>query len=358
MGDKKRILFLVIIIVMIGIGIITIVNKKDEYITFKQDNPILEYNAEVEAASFIASSKEKIIRYPVIHTKQIGKQTILYIINVKGKQVEVPYTLEIRDTAKPIIELHTSNIELALNEEFDPAVVVKEVKDPVDGKLFYSKREEKGRYTIQSNINEKKAGTYTVQVHATDKSGNQSRATCKVVVGVKKESNMDIKPTYINGVLLVNKKFGLPKSFGSGPDSRAEEALKKLQKGAQDAGYTIPVISGFRSYSFQETLFKEYIARDGIENANTYSARAGHSEHQTGLSFDVGEIDTRYGSTKEGQWLEANCAEYGFIIRYNKGKESVSGYRYEPWHIRYVGEEVAKVVMQENITLEEYLGIK
>ena len=91
--------------------------------------------------------------------------------------------------------------------------------------------------------------------------------------------------------------------------------------------------------------------------ADTYSARAGHSEHQTGLAFDVGKIDDNYGNTKEGVWLKNNAHIYGFIIRYPKGKEHITGYKYEPWHIRYLGVDIATKVYNKGVTLEEYLGI-
>ena len=91
--------------------------------------------------------------------------------------------------------------------------------------------------------------------------------------------------------------------------------------------------------------------------ADRYSARPGHSEHQSGLAMDVGAIDNNYGQTPAGQWLNAHCAEYGFILRYPQGKESITGYMYEPWHIRYVGSAAAEAIMANGLTLEEYLGV-
>ena len=131
--------------------------------------------------------------------------------------------------------------------------------------------------------------------------------------------------------------------------------LHMLQADAKAVGIDIPVISAYRSYETQRALFDSYYAKDG-DKADTYSARPGHSEHQTGLAFDVGAIDDNYGDTIGGKWLYNNCANYGFIIRYLKGKEDITGYKYEPWHIRYVG-SVAEYIMNQGITLEEYLNI-
>lgn len=117
----------------------------------------------------------------------------------------------------------------------------------------------------------------------------------------------------------------------------------------------MPLLSGYRSYDTQVSLYNDYVARDGQELADTYSARPGHSEHQSGLCFDVGNIDNDYGSTTAGQWLEKNCASYGFIIRFPQGKEAITGYQYEPWHIRYVGTDHATAIMNSGLCLAEYL---
>src|SRR5699024_623564 len=113
------------------------------------------------------------------------------------------------------------------------------------------------------------------------------------------------------------------------------QAFLQLQADAAKAGHSIPLVSGYRSYSYQAQLYDSYVARDGQAAADRYSARPGHSEHQSGLAMDVGAIDNNYGQTPAGQWLNAHCAEYGFILRYPQGKESITGYMYEPWHIRY-----------------------
>ncbi len=163
--------------------------------------------------------------------------------------------------------------------------------------------------------------------------------------------------TYINGILIVNKTYGLPEWFDPGVDPVAQAKLEEMYAAAAQDGITLWTASGYRTYEEQRILYEDYAAVDGYEAADTYSARPGHSEHETGLTFDVNDPSNTFDGTPEAQWLEQHCAEYGFIIRYPKGKEDITGFMYESWHVRYVGEEVAKFVMENGICLEEYFGI-
>lgn len=163
--------------------------------------------------------------------------------------------------------------------------------------------------------------------------------------------------TYINGILVVNKTYALPSTYDPGVDSEAYAALQEMFQGAAAEGISLEIVSGYRSFNRQSTLYNNYVARDGVEAADTYSARAGHSEHQTGLAFDLNSLEESFGETREGIWLKEHCWEYGFIIRYPQGKESVTGYMYEPWHVRYLGKTVAKSVFDSGLCLEEYLNV-
>ena len=130
-----------------------------------------------------------------------------------------------------------------------------------------------------------------------------------------------------------------------------------MAEAAKKEGYNIPLVSGYRSYELQKTIYNNYIDIYGQAATDTFSAKPGHSEHQSGLAMDVGKIDDNYGNTSEGKWLALNANKYGFIIRYPKGKEHITGYKYEPWHIRYLGVDIATKVYSSGLTLEEYLGI-
>ncbi len=142
----------------------------------------------------------------------------------------------------------------------------------------------------------------------------------------------------------------------------AAEALETMFKQAKQEKVNLFAQSGYRSFERQKEIFASNTKRlGGLENANKVSAQPGQSEHQTGLSMDVTSVDVQFGlvvefeDTIEGKWVEENAHKFGFIIRYEKGKENITGYDYEPWHIRYVGKEHAQIIKKKNITLEEYL---
>lgn len=134
-------------------------------------------------------------------------------------------------------------------------------------------------------------------------------------------------------------------------------AFKKMQTAAYKDGISLWVCSGYRSYYDQKYLYDMYCNRDGKAAADTYSARPGYSDHQTGMAIDVNNASDSFGGTREAKWLANNCAKYGFIIRYPKGKEAYTGYQYEPWHIRYVGTPLAQNITNSGLSLEEYFGI-
>ena len=137
----------------------------------------------------------------------------------------------------------------------------------------------------------------------------------------------------------------------------ATNAFNELAAAAKKEGYTIRAVSTYRSFSYQKDLYSRYANNDGVKKADTYSARAGHSEHQTGLAVDVDnnrEVYTSFGNTKEFTWMKNNAYKYGFILRYTKENEWITGYKDEPWHYRYVGKDIAKYIQENPMTYEEY----
>ena len=175
---------------------------------------------------------------------------------------------------------------------------------------------------------------------------------------------------YVDGILIVNKSYGLSKDYvptnANGSDyckecltSQTMEAFNNMKADAMSIGLNLYIASGYRSYSYQSGLYQRYVNRDGKAAADTYSARPGHSEHQTGLAFDLNDVNDSFANTDEGKWVAANCYKYGLILRYPKGKESKTGYKYEPWHFRYVGVELASKLYNNGnwITLEEYFNL-
>ena len=164
--------------------------------------------------------------------------------------------------------------------------------------------------------------------------------------------------TYVDGVLITNKTYSLPKDYNPGdllPECQA--AFEQMKAAAAAENLNLWNASGFRSYELQESLYTRYSNRDGKAAADRYSARPGHSEHQTGLAIDLNTITSAFADTNEGKWVAENCHKYGFIIRYAKDKEAETGYMYEAWHIRYVGTEVAEKIYNSGLCLEEYFGI-
>ncbi len=164
--------------------------------------------------------------------------------------------------------------------------------------------------------------------------------------------------TYVDGILIVNKTYGLPSTYDPGGlDPQCEAAFNEMVNAAWADNVSLWICSGYRSYAEQDELFDSYASSRGLKAADEVSARPGHSEHQTGLCIDVNNTDFSFGSTYESDWIEEHCAEYGFIIRFPKGKEKLTGYDYEPWHIRYVGKELAGELKRTGKCLEEYLGL-
>lgn len=139
--------------------------------------------------------------------------------------------------------------------------------------------------------------------------------------------------------------------------NEANNSLEKMIEDINKDNLNIRIISAYRSYSYQKDLYDNYVSKDGIKLADTYSARPGYSEHQTGLVIDIDSIKTSYEQfefTNEFKWMQKNSYKYGFILRYPKNKENITGFIYESWHYRYVGKEIAKYIYDNNITFDEY----
>ncbi|ENQ3113128.1 M15 family metallopeptidase [Bacillus cereus] len=194
-------------------------------------------------------------------------------------------------------------------------------------------------------------------------------------------SSSKIASSFASIQAVVNKEYGLPEDYKpedlvvpnvpfsfSGTLEKsylrkeAAEALESLFDLAKKEGIQLNAVSGFRSYDYQKKLYANNVKRQGQEHTDRFSAKPGHSEHQTGLTMDVSsksannELELTFANTKEGKWLKENAHRAGFIIRYPKGKESITGYAYEPWHIRYVG-DIAESIYKKKLTLEEYMNL-
>lgn len=165
--------------------------------------------------------------------------------------------------------------------------------------------------------------------------------------------------TYIGGIPVVNKTYSIPQSYGNGLTRQTQDAFDEMKQAAEQDGIRLYISSGFRSYETQDRIYRNHVANKGQERGDLVSARPGHSEHQTGLAFDVNIIDSSFIGTPEAIWLQDNCYRFGFILRYPENKTDETGYAFEPWHFRYVGRELAEALYHGGdwLTIEDYFGI-
>ena len=189
--------------------------------------------------------------------------------------------------------------------------------------------------------------------------GSKSQeASQKKAEVVNKGDHYSIQGKY-DEIVVANKHYPMSKEYNPGENPTAKAELLKLIAAMQQAGFPISDhYSGFRSYETQTQLYQNYINKDGKAEADRYSARPGYSEHQTGLAFDlIGTNGDLVTEEKAAQWLLNHAADYGFVVRYLKGKEKETGYMAEEWHLRYVGKE-AKEIAASGLSLEEYYGFE
>ena len=276
-------------------------------------------------------------------------------LSKKSKSINVNSSLDI------VYELKKSIIITEINKEINLLDnVISENKLSID---------------IQGEYDISKENIYHLNyILSTDNKATKEPFTLIVASNIAKTTNnFDIYTingvTYVDNTLIVNKSFSLPQNYQplnenninclDCLDSQMMEQFFKMQADAFMNNLNLFISSGFRSFERQQELYTMYTSKDGQEMADIYSARPGHSEHQTGLAFDLNSVDSSFADTAEGKWVNENCYKYGFIVRYPKDKETITGYKYEPWHLRYVGESLAKIIYNNGnwLTLEEYFGI-
>ncbi len=237
-----------------------------------------------------------------------------------------------------------------------------QANQPVDP-LENSLKEE--TYYIEANLNR-------YLTYAKDKNLSPSKIIADVNCNLDKEKYKDTIATNLqdNNLMLVNKYYYLTEDYepddlitlnakyNTGINSQmrkeAANAFMEMSDAATLDNIIIKNASAYRTYKYQTTLYNNYVERDGKTAADTYSARPGFSEHQTGLATDINQIDNSFENTDAFKWLQKNAYKYGFILRFPKDKEDITGYQYEPWHYRYVGSKIANQLQKENLTLEEY----
>ena len=275
------------------------------------------------------------------------------VASAQGTSAQSSAASEAATTNENILDLSVDKTYLAVLEGGTAAIAVNmsTTGAATAGDLVWSSSDEAVATVDDSgNVTGVKAGKCDITVSV---KGNDAIAQT-VPVTVRHLEQKD-GCTYVDGILIVNKSYGLPESYNPGLDATTKAAFEQMKADAEKEGLNLYIGSDFRDYAYQVKIYNNYNDLYGWEMADTFSARPGYSEHQTGLTIDCNTIDDAFGETEEAKWLAAHCADYGFIIRFPDGKENITGYQYEPWHIRYVGVDTAKEIMSQGLTLEEYL---
>ncbi len=318
------------------------------------------------------------------HKGDAGTYSVHLYYMLDGKRTYITETTatvpESQVTGKLTISNQTSNgFDVVVTNVSGGGKEVKEVRVPIwsdkngqdDLTWYHADKQSDGSYKVHVDTASHKgdAGTYSVHLYymldgkrtyitettATVPQSNESHVTGKLT---NNGSYYSVRGKY-DDIIIVNKKHGLSKDYNPGENPTAKAAFVRLRDDMINQGLNVGrSYSGFRSYDYQKTLYDNYVSRDGQAAADRYSARPGFSEHQTGLVFDLTDKSGNLlEDSRASQWLKDNAHNYGFIVRFQAGKEASTGYMPEAWHIRYVGKE-AKDIHDSGLSLEEYFGIE
>ncbi len=321
------------------------------------------------------------------HKGDVGTYSVhlYYMLNGKRTYITettatVPQSTESQVTGKLTINNQTSNgFDVVVTNVSGGGKEVKEVRVPIwsdkngqdDLTWYHADKQSDGSYKVHVDTASHKgdAGTYSVHLYymldgkrtyITETKATVPQITETQVTGklTNNGSYYSVRGKYDN-IIIVNKKHGLSKDYNPGENPTAKAAFIRLRDDMINQGLNVGrSYSGFRSYDYQKTLYDNYVSRDGQAAADRYSARPGYSEHQTGLVFDLTDKSGNLlEDARASQWLKDNAHNYGFIVRFQAGKEASTGYMPEAWHIRYVGKE-AKDIHDSGLSLEEYFGIE
>ena len=321
------------------------------------------------------------------HKSNYGDYNIhLYYALTDGKFVGVAATKTTVEAPKTDVRTGNISVENKTSQGFDVVISnvsavsgVQKVVVPIwstqggqDDIIWYdATNQNNGTYKVNVKVSDHKNnyGEYNIHLYYTQNDGKFEgvAATTTTLEQPKEAQKASISYNgsyyHVQGkyddILIVNKKYPLSSNYNPGENSTAKEAFVRMRNDMINQGYNVGyAYSGFRSYNTQSGLYQSYVNRDGQEAADRYSARPGYSEHQTGLSYDLTD---KSGNLLEdaaaSNWLKNNAHNYGFIVRYQPGKEASTGFMEEAWHVRYIGKE-AKEIHDSGLSLEEYFGIQ
>lgn len=374
--NRKTVIIVVcIVVVIIAVALGLFISQPK----VKEDSFTFEYGkkVEIDTSAIFGDSSDKVKNIEVDYSS---------LKMVKDKdypevgEYELPFTYKtmtnhsdklkvtVKDTTKPKFTSFSEKIEVTKGDkDFD---FKKHFEDSdlssctIDINTKDVKFDKEGDYTAKVTATDahknKESKKFTVVVKADEKAAIASVDNEQKVSGASQSSsNSSVKPYYKNGILIVNKKHPVPPGFGGGVNQTALAAVNRMISDMKAEELSVDsTTSNYRSYSYQSTLYQNYVSAYGKASADTFSARPGYSEHQTGLAFDLREPGggSLLTNSKATSWVAKNAHKYGLIVRYQSGKEWITGYQAEPWHVRYVG-DIATSIYNSGLSLEEYLGV-
>ena len=389
---KEVIIAIVFSLIIIGLAIGLLIYFSYERLDVDiRDNNEVKLNEEVYNTDFI----NRLENGTLITEKEKIDTSTLGVVEFKllfkdnhNKEQEFNITCKVIDNESPTItfksELTTevgTKIDLLKDVEVTDNSK-EEIEAEVEGdydfnkegeyKLYYVAKDSSGNvkkeeFTLKVNKKNEVQPTPTPQPKPNNNTNNNNNkvsdkefTTSKGFKGVVKNGI-----TYIDGILIANKTYSLPSTYNPGKlTTETQNAANQMIAAAKKDGLSLYVASGFRSYQTQKNMWTNRKNSYGQEFADSGTARAGHSEHQTGLGFDMcgagnGCITSEYHNTTGAKWMTKNAYKFGLILRYPNGKTNETGYKYESWHFRYVGKELAQKLYNNGdwITLENYFGI-
>lgn len=342
MKKTKRIIFIFLPLLLIG-AITTYfyfsshkLENKEVKNTMKEENPSKTLEVARETTDYQEKYKND---YQEIHYQEekdfIKKINTLLDLNYKADEINKIYAYIKEENILKLLNLEKVNL--------DPYYQIKNFE--VDKIPEYENYQEKYKTTLEEAVLKVNIGLdhdFYTQIQDIE---NKDEYT---VLVNKYHSLGDYAPTDLKS-LSYDSKYQLRE--------KAADAFEKLVSAAKLENVFIRPYSAYRSYTYQTGLYDRYVKRDGKSEADTYSARPGHSEHQTGLAVDVWTEGKQEITVKDAEWLKQNSYKYGFIIRYTRENQNITGYIAEPWHLRYLGIEIATDVVEKNLTYDEYYDL-
>ncbi len=314
-------------------------------ISFVDKKSTVEVNTVIDTATMVESSSG-LVDYPPFANDELGEFVLEFkVTNANGYSKVFKHSVKVVDTTAPELFLKTKLVVIDELPDYQDIVIGK----ALDNYYGYLDVQYRGKV-------EDKPGIYEIVYFAEDAAGNKAEVKTFYFYQLTPENMTEVFS--LNNIIIANKKVPLPKAYSPGRDSKADLMMSNMKKEAARQGYELTEVSVFRNYSEQQKLYNSSLANNLENNTEKYVAPAGHSEHQTGLAYDLTDGTSNFAKSAAFYWLLDNCAEYGFILRYPEGKESITGYAFEPWHFRYVGVVAARQIMENQLTLEEYLGIE